>query len=485
MHRWSRVFVWVACVTTTYGCARNPATGRPQLSLISESQEVAMGRESAAEISRTLGLVDDRALQSYVSDIGQRLAADSERPELPWEFHVVDDPVANAFALPGGFIYVTRGMLALMTSEAQLASVLGHEIGHVTARHSVNQISKQQLAQLGLGLGAVLVPEVRPLQSLLGTGLGLLFLKFSRDDEREADQLGFRYINDHRYAVSEFAEVFRALDRSATRDEGAIPGWLTTHPAPDERVRSAEERTRATPPQADARVARDVFLRRIDDLVYGADPRDGFFRDGIFFHPRLRFQITFPSGWETANLTQAVVAAAPQNRAVMQLTIAGNGDPEQSLVAFFRDAGVRPGRTARTTVSGQPAALGEFEAQTEQGSIAGIVGFLSFRQQTYQVVGYTSGDQYSRHAGQFERVFRSFEPVTSQSVLAVRPQRIDIVQLPRPTTVEELRRQSASDVSVDQLALINQLPGADARIEAGTLVKQIVGPALAGRSAAR
>ena len=140
-------------------CAINPATGQRQLSLISESQEVAMGREAAAGVGQTLGFVDDPELQGYVRQIGLRQAAASERPNLPWEFHVVDDPSPNAFALPGGFIYVTRGMLNLMTSEAELAGVLGHEIGHVTARHSVNQLSQQQLAQLGLGLGGILFPK--------------------------------------------------------------------------------------------------------------------------------------------------------------------------------------------------------------------------------------------------------------------------------------------------------------------------------------
>jgi predicted Zn-dependent protease len=167
------------------GCALNPATGRRQLSLISEQQEIQMGREAAAEIQTALGLVDDTSLQSYVQRIGRQEAAISERPNLPWQFHVVDDPTPNAFALPGGFIYVTRGMMALMTSEAELAGVLGHEIGHVTARDTVNQLSKQQVAQLGFGLGSIFVPEMQQFGSLAGAGLNLLFLKYGRDDERE------------------------------------------------------------------------------------------------------------------------------------------------------------------------------------------------------------------------------------------------------------------------------------------------------------
>ena len=169
-----------SCFGSTGPTHTNPATGQRSLSLISESQEIEMGRQAAEDVNRTIGLVEDRELQSYVSRIGTQIAANSERPQLPWQFHVVDDPTPNAFAIPGGFIYVTRGMMNLLTSEAELASVLGHEVAHVTARHTVNQISKQQLAQVGLGLGGLFFPEVQQATPLLGAGLEVLFLKYSR-----------------------------------------------------------------------------------------------------------------------------------------------------------------------------------------------------------------------------------------------------------------------------------------------------------------
>ncbi|MGD2068949.1 MAG: M48 family metalloprotease, partial [Gemmatimonadota bacterium] len=174
--------------TLVAGCARNPATGERQLSLIGERQEIEMGREADQQIVASIGLYDDEALQSYVDGLGQRLAATSERPDLPWTFRVLDDPTVNAFALPGGFVYITRGIMGHLTSEAELVGVLGHEIGHITARHSVNQISKQQLTQLGVGLGMVLVPELQNFGGLASLGIQLLSLKFSRDDENQADE---------------------------------------------------------------------------------------------------------------------------------------------------------------------------------------------------------------------------------------------------------------------------------------------------------
>ncbi len=197
------------------GCATNPVTGQRQLSLVSEAQEISLGQEAAQDVRQSIGLVDNQALQSYVSRVGTNLASGSERPKLPWAFAVVDDPTPNAFALPGGFIFVTRGLMTLLDSEAELATVLGHEIGHVTARHSVSMISRQQLAQLGLGLGGALFPDLQPATQALGTGMQLLFLRYGRDAERQADQLGFRYARSDGYDASEMADVFAALGRAS------------------------------------------------------------------------------------------------------------------------------------------------------------------------------------------------------------------------------------------------------------------------------
>ncbi len=178
------------------GCATNPATGRTQLTFFGEEAELNMGREADAEILGTVGVYDDYDLGDYVDEVGQRLAASSERPYLPWSFKVLDDPTVNAFALPGGFVYVTRGILAELGSEAELAAVLGHEIGHVTAKHSLHRQSQQMLAAGAVITAAVILdPEYAEEWAELGMlGVGLTFLKYSRDDERQADDLGLRYM---------------------------------------------------------------------------------------------------------------------------------------------------------------------------------------------------------------------------------------------------------------------------------------------------
>jgi predicted Zn-dependent protease len=464
-----------AIVLSFAACALNPATGRRQLSLIGEAQEIQMGREAAASVRSTVGLVDNPALQSYVQQIGRREAATSERPNLPWQFEVVDDPSPNAFALPGGFIYVTRGMLSLMTSEAELAGVVGHEIGHVTARHSVNQISKQQLAQLGLGLGSIFFPEARPFESLVGAGLELLFLKYSRDDEREADVLGFEYMRKQGYDVSEFDDVFAALDRIGEGERGALPAWLTTHPAPAARVEAAQTRAAAVGPQPNARVGGEEYLGQINRLVYGNDPRQGFFRGRTFYHPKLRFQLAFPEGWQTENLTQAVVGMAPGNRAALQLTVAGDIPPETAMQRFFSQSGAVPGRVVRDRFQGNPATIAEFQAQTDGGVVQGLTAYVMHGGLTYQLIGYTAATLYSGYGAALEGAIRSFAPVTDPRILNVQPQRIDVVKIPTAMTVSEFARRFGSGVPPQTLAILNGLPGADSMLSAGTLAKRVVG----------
>src|SRR5438034_6810803 len=218
-------------------CAVNPATGQRQFSLMSEDQEIQIGQQQDPEVRREMGVYDDRALQQYVSDIGLRLARQSERPNLPWHFTVVDSPAVNAFALPGGYIYITRGIMPFLDNEAQLAGVLGHEIGHVTARHASQQYSRATGAQLGLIFSSILLPQTRPFAQLGENGLGLLFLKNGRDDEEQADSLGVKYAAKTGWDPAGVPQMLSTLARiEEASDNKGVPNWLSTHPAPEDRV---------------------------------------------------------------------------------------------------------------------------------------------------------------------------------------------------------------------------------------------------------
>src|SRR6266850_668469 len=267
-------------------CVRNPATGKMELDLLSESQEVELGKQAKQEAEQTYGVYKGKPeLASYVETVGKQLAAKSDRPNLPYSYEIVDDSSVNAFALPGGPIFITRGILAYLDSEAEMAAVLGHETGHVAARHSANQMSKQQVAQLGLGVGSILSPTVASAAQVASVGLQVLFLKYSRDDETQADELGFRYMTKVGYDPTQMIPLFEMLDRVSKREGvGKTPEWLQTHPDPGNRLAETQKRlkTELKGSTQGMKVEREKYLQMIDGIVYGEDPRQGYFKGDTY-----------------------------------------------------------------------------------------------------------------------------------------------------------------------------------------------------------
>jgi predicted Zn-dependent protease len=481
IRRWGAVAL---CAAAIAGCARNPVTGKTELALVSEAQEIEMGRQGAQEVAQSIGLVNDEALQSYVHQIGAKLAAASERPNLPWQFRVVDDASPNAFALPGGFIFVTRGILSLMDSEAELASVLGHEIGHVTARHSVSQMSKAQLAQIGLGLAMIIKPELQQFGNLAGQGLQLLFLKYGRDDENQADDLGFRYSLDQGYDIREMADVFASLDRiSAKSNQGKLPEWLSTHPDPGNRIKKTEDRiAKLNRPLTGLKEGEPEYMQRIQGIVYGDNPRNGFFQGSNFLHPDLRFQMTFPSGWQAQNTPQAVIAVSPQQDAMIQLTLAQGASPSTAAQRFFSQQGIQLLRQpVSENVNGNPAVVGYFQAQTEQGVIGGLATFLSYGGRTYQLLAYTPSQLLGQYDRTFLQTIGSFSELRDPTALAVQPNKVNVVRLAQSMTLAEFNQRYPSAVPIEDLAIINQVDTPSSQLAAGTLVKQVQGTFVPGR----
>lgn len=469
----------MAAVTVTFallqGCAVNPVSGEREFVLVSENQEIAMGAQGAESVGQSVGLVNDKALQSYVQGLGMRLAADSERPDLPWSFSVLDDPMPNAFAFPGGYIFVTRGMMGLMRNEAELASVIGHEIGHVTARHSVAMMTRAQVAQIGLGVGSILSPELAQFSDMAASGISLLFLSYSRDAERQADDLGFRYALEHGYDVREMTNVFASLEQ-AGRIAGAspLPNWLASHPEPGDRIERIEgmladlER-----PLRGSRVGLDEYMGRIDGMIYGPDPRKGYFEDNLFLHPEMAFRIAFPKGWRTRNLAQVVMAGSPEEDAVVQMTLA-EGSPKEAADEFFGQEGLTADRVGRHTINGFPAVAGGFQAETQSGALGGHAAFVSYRDRTFRILGFTPAARMAHYDKAFRATISSFAKLTDRAALEKQPDRIEIVRTRQAMTLEAFNRKYPSEVELETLALINQLPGRKAVIPAGTPVKRVV-----------
>lgn len=454
-------------------CAVNPVTGDRQLALVSEAQEIQIGREVAGSAEQQFGLVKNDELQAYIQQLGDKMAMASERPDLPWTFQVVDEPTPNAFAAPGGFIYFTRGLLAMMRNEAELVTVLGHEIGHVTARHSVTMMSRSQLAQLGIGIGSILSPTVAQFGDLAASGLQLLFLKYGRDAERQADDLGYRYALEQGYDVREMVNVFAALQKSAElAGQSPVPSWMASHPYPEERIQRINQQLASLPPSTDRRIGEDDFLQRIDGLDYGDNPRQGFFDDNRFLHPDLAFRLDFPQGWRTQNQARAVVAGSPQEDALIQMTVVP-GSLKEAADKFFSQQGLTAGRVGSQTINGLPAITGNFEIQTEQAKLGGAVTFVELAGRTYMILGYTPAQQRAKYEKTFRASMNSFARLTNPQALNKQPLQLSIVRVPRKMTLEAFNKSYPSAIPIEELALINQLQGPGDTMPANFRAKRV------------
>jgi predicted Zn-dependent protease len=473
-HRKSALIAMALAVTAA--CTYNAATGRRQLSLIGEQQEIAMGLQYNKGVTAEFGLYQDEAWQTYIQEIGTKLAATSERPQLPWKFQVVDDDTVNAFAVPGGFIYITRGILAHFNSEAQLATVMGHEIGHVTARHSVEKISRAQLAQLGVGVAMVASEDFRQYSQLAQLGLGVLFLKFSRDDERQADGLGMRYLLRADYDPNEAPKVFEMLERHGqVQGQARLPEWQATHPSPERRIANLEEKIAGlTPEQQEGLVKRNEYLRRLEGMVFGKDPRQGFSAGSTFYHPDMAFRMDFPKGWKIVNQRQLVAGISPDEKAFVVLTLARETTPREAEQAFFSQEGIQRGPQWRQGFRHFEIAPQRDSAGHTSVPVRGTVGFRSHQGMVFRLICYTPADQWQNHDQAMHRSLGSFKRLTNRKYLDVHAKQLRIVRLPRDMSLETFNRKNPSTIKLENLAVLN---GVDAHetLPKGTLVKRVVG----------
>jgi predicted Zn-dependent protease len=462
--------------TLASGCATNPVTGKRQISFVSQSKELEMGREADPAVIAQYGLYNDSTVASYVDSVGQRLGRVSHLPNLDWHFRVLDSPVVNAFAIPGGYIYITRGILAYMDSESQLAGVLGHEIGHVTARHTAQQMTSQELAQIGFLAGMVFVAPVREYGALALQGLQLLFLKYSRDDETQADALGIEYAVRAGYDPRTIPSTYATLKRIAERQGDVLPTFLSTHPDPgDRQIRTMQlADAAAASAHRPLEIGAERFRRRIEGMVFGDDPREGFFEGDRFYHPGLAFQLIFPAGWQTQNTPSAVVAASQSQGGAMQVTLGTTRDTTLTPSEYVDSLRARheiQGASGRPEqFKDCPAWVGTIAAEGSQGSSNMIAGFVRYRPgQFLRVLGDVTG---SGSAGeQIYASIRSVAPLSDPAKLDVSPDRVEI--RPAPETGSFARVWSAFGplgLGVEDGAILNSSRGT-AEIQQGTPIK--------------
>lgn len=475
MTKWARIAAiaaWVALSALASGCATNPVTGKSQFSLVSGQQEMSIGKDGYQAMLTEYGAYDDPRVAALVDSVGQKLAAVSHLPTLGWHFTVLDDPVVNAFAMPGGYIYISRGILAHLNSEAQLAGVLGHEIGHVTARHTAAQITKQQIAGLTLGLASALSGQFQRYSGAAQQAMGLLFLKYSRDDETQADELGVGYATKAGYDPREIPLTYVMLARVGEQAGQRMPAFMSTHPDPGDREARTRElaKTAATGKSGLVIRSRD-FVRRVDGLVFGNDPRQGWFEGAKFIQPELAFEVTFPTGWQTQNTRSAVAAGAADKSGAMQLTLAEAKD--RSAVEFVQQLATG-GQIAsfdgqRETIGGLNAWIGHISTTKTDGTTSTLcAAFLRDGTRMFQLLGQSSTGDAPIFAS-----MRTFRKLTNTASLNVTPARVKVVTVTQTGAFSAVVASfGAQEIDANSESILNNV-GPDEAVAAGTLLKLV------------
>jgi predicted Zn-dependent protease len=481
-----RFFISLAGVFLTIAlylqsCAINPVTGKRELMLMSEAQEIQLGRESDPQITAMYGAYQDDELTPYIDGLGQRIAKISHRSNLQFTFRVLDSPVVNAFAVPGGYVYVTRGILAYMNDEAELAGVLGHEIGHITARHTAKQYSNAQLASLGLGIGKMISEDFRKYAGYAELGVGLLFLRFSRDNEREADQLGVEYSTKIGYDATRMSDFFTTLERLAGgAAQGGLPGWFTTHPNPTDRVAATRRQALAMQQEIGTgnwQVNRESYFQRIDGLVYGNDPRQGFVETHMFYHPALRFQFPVPQGWQVENQPTQVQIVSPENTAAILLSIEEGTDPQGTAQQFTERTNAQVLSAEATSVNGLRGYWVLSDIQSEQSPIRVLSYFIAKDTYVYTFHGLSSLDQFPSYQETFKGTMTNFAQLRDQGIINIKPRRLHIVSAERTALLGTILQQySLPDEMKQELAILNGTT-LDQTVTAGSRIKIVdMGP---------
>ena len=457
------------------GCAVNPVTGKQDFVMITEEQEIQMGREYNSQILKMNPVYEDQELQEYVQSIGESLALKSHRPNLIYRFTILDSPDINAFALPGGYIYINRGLMSYFSSEEELAAVLGHEIGHVTARHSVRQYSQSQL--MGILSAAIEINSGRTAGNIANLASGALLSGYGREMELEADDLGAQYIYQDGYSPQGMYDVLSVLKDQETyskkiaEQRGQEPrsyhGVFASHPSNDLRLQEVLDNVSNSYQKGNER-KKDVYLEKIDGMVYGDSEKSGVRRGNKFYHGPLNLFMSSPKSWEIINTPNRLIFMSPFGEAVLQITLEDlnfKESPENYLRRF-----------ASSTYDDMTINVNGFEGFTAKAYRAGKetrMAVIFKDDQAYQFLGYSKNNysNISKFDTEFLNIINSFRNLKAEEQVLSKPLRLKIYKVNEGDSYESLASNSSINTNAeDQLRLINgDYP--DKKLEEGRLIK--------------
>ena len=470
------------------GCSSNPATGGSDVVFMSQADEKRVGDENHPKILKEFGgAYDDPALQNYITSLGQLLAASSELPNIKWTFTLLDSPVTNAFALPGGYVYITRGLLSLAEDEDQLAAVMGHEIGHVTARHGAQRQARGTLAQVGaVGasiLGAVLggAQVGRAVGQLAGTGAQAYVASYSRDQEFQADTLGIRYnsrVGYDPHGMAEFLAKLQSEKNLVAKLRGQSPRGSTyfdTHPPTPDRVSRARQlasRTRVKNPID----GRDIYLSKIDGMIWGDSPDQGYARDGYFAHEKLNIRFEVPDGFTLFNSSSKVVAYGPNGAGITFDT--GPKNYGGSMYDYLRQTWGRKVKLAglkAIRINGLDAATATTRGNSNGKAVdVRLVAIQGRQGHTFRLTYLSPTNQTQRLAAPYRTSMNSFGHMSRSELARLGPYRIRLYRVRQGDTIERIVRNqmAVKRFALDHFKLLNGMSD-ETGIAPGRIVKVI------------
>ena len=471
----------LASIFLVNSCVINPVTGKKQLVLMSEEQEIAMGKDADPQIVAQYGLYENKALQDFITQKGKDMAAISHRPNLNYEFKILDSEVLNAFAVPGGYVYFTRGIMAHFNNEAEFAGVLGHEIGHITARHSVSQQTKAVLGQVGLIGSMILVPQVAEFAEPLSQGLGLLFLKFGRDAERQSDELGVEYSSKIGYDAREMAGFFNTLERkSSGAESGELPDFLSTHPNPGSRntaVMNLSVEWKNKLKLNNPSINRDRYLRKIEGLIYGEDPKQGYLENNVFYHPELKFEFPVPQGWNYQNTPQRVQVAPKDGKAILMMSLANGNNLQAAAEKIISDNNLKVLESEEVKVNGLNAISILADVKPKEGaqssSVRTLSYLISYNNAIFHILGASSVGDFESYSRYFSQTMKNFKELTEASKLNKLAERIRIKTVQKTGSLKQaLSHYKVTESRMEELSILNGMQLTD-QVQQGSLIKII------------
>jgi predicted Zn-dependent protease len=477
------------------GCSRNPATGQLVFNTVGEGQEIEFGNQVAQELEEAVEEYEHGKLGDYVSRVGHKVASASERPDLPWQFKVLDTWIPNAFAVAGGHIYVTRGLLAVLDSEAELAAVLAHEVGHVSALHSAQSLSRQRVRAAGsmFGVRGKLTRSLRERREFA----------HSREQEHEADELSLRYLEKAGYdpgaaatAIASLESYSEALEHrlehervlrtpederedlarqseADAAEEAAIPEWKKSHPDSNQRVLRLHEGAKGKK----GKVNPEAFLAAIDGMVYGADPRDGFFLGDRLVHPNAGITMDIPPDWKAVSSGEVLFAIAKgeteDDHVLMIMYASEHETPRQAYDEFFEEIPFERGERWQRDLGDSSSVAVGIGGELWPDNLVGFAGFSKLQGKVFGVVAFSGQSRWKEKGAEAFESFSSLRILRERALLAVEPVRLRVQVLQHPTAAGRLSAASFGAIAAEETRALNP-QGPDAKLPAGP-AKVVVG----------